>query len=414
MKLHPRLRRFARDFSRIGSVVAAVMFVSTVAQALPSGAPPAGAMVLNPSTGDSGTSISMTFASTPQFCPGDAVASFRWTTFIVPRSTDVASMTFSPSGNPQGPAFSSALRTAVPGGVLVRAQNPGLGDGIVIPPLAIDFANVGFAALTPGDYWMGIACTKSDGTVVQNEKYWTVPVKITASEGAGPNNFTYAVDTVADTTTSTSTTVADSTTTTTTTVAGSTTTTTVAGGTTTTTVAGATTTVAGGTSGATVSPSTPTPGGSYRVTFPNCSVGETITFSQSASTPSSVTDVCEASSALTSGSIAGIRMPAQATTGTATGSFTAAPTAPGSYTVTMTGTVSAQRTVTFVIVGASTPVTGGNSNVNTGGSTSGNTSGTIPSTGSSTTSLIVWGVLLLVFGRMAILLGRKPKVLTGT
>jgi hypothetical protein len=26
----------------------------------------------------------------------------------------------------------------------------------------------------------------------------------------------------------------------------------------------------------------------------------------------------------------------------------------------------------------------------------------------------VWGVLLLVFGRMAILLGRKPKVLTGT
>ena len=107
-------------------------------------------------------------------------------------------------------------------------------------------------------------------------------------------------------------------------------------------------------------------------------------------------------------------MPAQATNGTATGSFTAAPTAPGSYTVTMTGTVSAQRTASFVVVGASTPVTGANTNSNPGGIQSGSSTGTIPSTGSSTTSSIVWGVLLLVFGRIAILLGRKPKVLTGT
>jgi LPXTG-motif cell wall-anchored protein len=38
--------------------------------------------------------------------------------------------------------------------------------------------------------------------------------------------------------------------------------------------------------------------------------------------------------------------------------------------------------------------------------------GTIPATGSSTTSIVVWGILLLVFGRMAILFGRKPKVIS--
>ena len=408
MKLQTPMRRLARDLSRLAAAVAAAMLVGTVAQALPAGTAPSGAMELNPATGDSGTSISMKFAQAPQFCPGDATASYRWTTFIVPRSTDVASMTFTPSGNPQGPVFSSALRN--PAGTLVRAQNPGLGDGIVVPPLAIDFANVGFSTMTPGDYWMGIACTKSDGTVVQNEKFWTVPVKIAASVGAGPNNFTYSVDTTTSTTSTTSTTTTSSTTTTT--VAGGTTTTTVAGGTTTTTAAtgGTTTTTLAGVLPATLTPSTPTPGGSYQVGHPSCSPGETVTFSQPESTPKTVTDVCKAASTLTSDSVAGSRS-AQLATGTATANFTAAPTAPGTYTVTMTGTVSGQRTVTFVIAASTT--TGGST---TGGSTTGGSSGsngTLPSTGSSTTSVIVWGVLLLVFGRMAILLGRKPKVLTG-
>jgi hypothetical protein len=179
----------------VGGLALATTAVAYLAEALPAGTPPAGSMVLNPTSGNSGTPIALTFAQAPQFCPGDAVANYRWTTFIVPRATDVASMTFTPSGNPQAPAFSSALRTAVPGGQLVRAQNPGLGDGLVVPPLSIDFANIGFSTLTPGEYTMGIACTLAVNGVVENQKYWTVPVVITASEGAGPNNFTYAVDT---------------------------------------------------------------------------------------------------------------------------------------------------------------------------------------------------------------------------
>lgn len=38
----------------------------------------------------------------------------------------------------------------------------------------------------------------------------------------------------------------------------------------------------------------------------------------------------------------------------------------------------------------------------------------LPRTGASTTSLVVWSLLLLVFGRMAVLLGRTPAVLDGT
>jgi hypothetical protein len=34
----------------------------------------------------------------------------------------------------------------------------------------------------------------------------------------------------------------------------------------------------------------------------------------------------------------------------------------------------------------------------------------LPVTGKSTTALVVWSVLLLVFGRMAVLLGRPPRV----
>lgn len=415
----PRSRRVGFAVALVGVAVSLFGIVSTVAAALPGGTPPTNGLsglVLNPSSGDSGTTFSMRFDPDNQPCPGNNNAGYSWSTFITPVAQDAALLTFLPTGQPQATATGRTTAFRDTTGEFVRGEFPDLDNFNINPPALLSFDTT-FATnpvVDPGSYFVGIACYNADG--LANERYWATRITVTAEAGAGPYGFSWATD-VGDiggsSTTTTTTEVGGSTTTTS--VAGGSTTTTVAGGTTTTTVAGATTTVAGGTSGATVSPSAPTPGGSYQVTFPDCSVGETITFSQAASTPASVTDVCEASSALSSGSIAGIRMPAQATTRTATGSFTAAPTAPGSYTVTMTGTVSAQRTASFVIVGASTPVTGGGStSANTGGSPTSNSTGTIPSTGSSTASLIVWGVLLLVFGRMAILLGRKPKVLTGT
>lgn len=411
MKLSVRMRHVARNVVWMTIGLAAAMSVSTAVNALPAGTPPEGAVTLAPSSGDSGTTIAMSFGGAGGFCPGDGVAGHRYSTYIVPRSTDVASITWTPAGNPNAPAFSSPLRS--PTGVLIRAQAPGFGDGLITVPINFTFAASGFSALAPGQYWIGVACTLADTAgVVQTTRYWATPFAVQAAAGAGPNNFTWTVDTTSSTTTTTTTTVAGGSTTTTT-VAGGSSTTTVAGGTTTTSVAGGTTTttVAGG-GAATVTPASPAPGRSYTVTFPNCRVGETITFSQPQSTPTTTTTTCAApvtavTSSTTSTTVApaaGFRRPQQVTTGvgTATGSFTAAPTTPGTYTVTMTGSISPQRTVTFTVSAVTSTTVAG-----AGGSGSG---GSIADTGASSIPLVVWGVLLLIFGRIAILLGRRVKV----
>jgi hypothetical protein len=215
------------------------------------------------------------------------------------------------------------------------------------------------------------------------DKFWNVVMTFATDAADTPSGLTWSVDADPG---STTTTIAGETTTT---IAGETTTTTAGGSTT--TIAGATTTIAGGgTQAATLSPFAPTAGRPYSVTHPNCRVGDTITVTQLQSTPSTRTATCAVP-------VTGLVRPQQTPSiGTATVTFTAAPTAAGTYTVTSTGPNSGTRTVTFTIT----------STTSTGTST-----GTLPASGSSTTSVVVWGILLLVFGRIAILLGRKPKVI---
>lgn len=97
-------------------------------------------------------------------------------------------------------------------------------------------------------------------------------------------------------------------------------------------------------------------GGGYTVTFTNCFVGELITFTQSQSTPTVVTGTCAASSSIT-GSVVGLILPQQAARGTARGTFTASPTAPGTYTVTAVGPQSGTQTTTFTVPQQATTTT---------------------------------------------------------
>ncbi len=80
-------------------------------------------------------------------------------------------------------------------------------------------------------------------------------------------------------------------------------------------------------------------------------------------------------------------------------------------------TTTATTTTTTSVAGSPSSGTGSTTGGTTsGGSPSGSSfagPATLPPTGSSTTSLVVWGLLLVTFGRMAVLLGRKPKVLHG-
>jgi hypothetical protein len=429
---NPRAREAARFASIAFALVAACMLVITIGGTFSSlsqyaeALAPAGAVRVEVPVGPgvpAGQPITSGGSATPfallppagASCPGDsATDGYRFHSYIVPASVDPSTLTWDVSGPVPagtGAALRQPLFADAPGGGApfvnkTTAAQSGLLVGFPTTGFSFTvFGTDGATIVPPGNYNIGFACTKTPGALP--DRFWNLEIVVTASASDTPGGFTWAPVAGATTTTTTTTTA-----TTTTTVAGATTTvagattTTVAGATTTTVAGATTTTVADGASGI-VSPASPTPGGRYQVTYPNCFSGETITFSQPQSTPASVTAVCGSSGALTSGTVAGIRRPLQATTGTATGTFTAAPMVAGTYAVTMKGTQSALRTVTFVVVAGST--SGGSGS---GGSTSGS-SGVIPSTGSSPTALIVWGALLVIFGRMAILLGRKPKVISG-
>jgi hypothetical protein len=359
-------------------------------------------------------------------CTGDSASSdYRIQSYMVPSAVDPATLTFGLQGPlplGTGAAYRQPLFTPqgvrvvnVLTGIAVPAGGPG-----PIPTLpAFNFSAAPFAAgiVAPGTYNVGIACTRGGGTVL--DRYWNVVMNFAADSSDSPSGLTWTVPQVdppgsSTTSSSTTTTVAGGATTT---IAGGATTT-IAGGATTTVAGGATTTVAGGGGSATVSPASPAPGASYTVTFPNCQVGETVTFSQPQSTPTTTTATCAvplASASATDSTttttspattVAGFRRPQQAGVGSATGSFTAAPTAPGTYTVTITGTRSGELTTTFTVAASTAttfPSSGG------GDFTTSGSGGTIAATGASSTPVVVWAILLLVVGRIAILLARRPR-----
>lgn len=351
-----RWRRLARNLACVGVVISGVGMFGEVTQALPAGTPPAGSMTLVPATGDSATTFRLNFDTppSPQFCPGDNTAGFLYHTFITPASNDPADFVWSSSGSPQGePAFTTNLADSL----ATRRRNvlPGLGDGLLIEQTGLTFSNTFYSALTPGDYRVGVACTQPDaGFVVQTMKFWMGTVTITASPGAGPNNFTYAM--VGAPT--------DSTTTSTTTTSTTSTTAPPGGTTTTTTSVGATTTTPGGTTTTTI--------------------------------------VCPTASTTTT-SVAG------ATTTTIVGATTST-TNPCPTTTTAPSGASAGVTATTVRFGSgSGSSSGSGSGAQTAGT--GGSAQNLADTGpSSTPAILMWAGLMLLFGRMLVLMARPIRV----
>lgn len=185
-----RLKRVIAGVAAL-AVAATMLPVAGTAQALPAGTPAAGAVTIAPSTGTSATTFSVSVPLAAA-CPGDNTTGYLYHTFITPLSNDPAPMIYSPSGTPAGPAFTNNLANSI--GTRSRNIAPGLGDGLVVTQSNQTFSNALFAGLTPGAYNVGIACTQPDLVpLVQTMRFWSTPVTITASPGAGPNNFTYSV-----------------------------------------------------------------------------------------------------------------------------------------------------------------------------------------------------------------------------
>ncbi|HEX2785627.1 MAG TPA: hypothetical protein VHN36_18750 [Ilumatobacteraceae bacterium] len=109
---------------------------------------------------------------------------------------------------------------------------------------------------------------------------------------------------------------------------------------------------------------------------------------------------------------------AATTTTTTTTSSTTTTTAPSGSTTTTTTTTprttttstTSTTTTTTTPHASSTTTTAVASLAGSAGSTSSGSSGSLVNTGSSSSRLVVWAVLLITFGRMAVLLGRPLKV----
>ena len=135
-------------------------------------------------TGDSGTTFTLRLPSMAA-CEGDAVAGYRWSTFMVPTSVDPATLSFGPQG-PTG-AGNRALRTSSGGSPVANRTglDPGTGTIINIP-------DMNFSVFSPGDiptgvYNVGIACTLAG----VEGRFWETQMTILKSATGGPAQFVW-------------------------------------------------------------------------------------------------------------------------------------------------------------------------------------------------------------------------------
>ena len=178
--------------------VAMITPTGVSADPLSAGAASAGAFTLNPETGNSDTEIRTFLGGTDTFCPGDAEAGFSWSTFLVPSDVDVATLTWGNvlAGLADVPGWTGDYVPALTdtSGTFIVGQAPGLDDGFVAAPTAIDFSlATAYGTLPVGEYKVGIACIKQTGpTTTFTEKYWEGLITFTADPtNGGTNGFTF-------------------------------------------------------------------------------------------------------------------------------------------------------------------------------------------------------------------------------
>lgn len=157
----------------------------TVANAgLAPGTPPTNGLQgveLTPSAGTGTTPFALQFNPGNQACPGDATTGYNWSTFVTPTTSDPALLTFDGTGEPQGPAITTALRRPDTSSIVGELPTPG--SFLLDAPAQAQF---GPSPLSPGDYYIGIACTRLNALsgVVENEGFWATRIVVTDS-GAG-------------------------------------------------------------------------------------------------------------------------------------------------------------------------------------------------------------------------------------
>jgi hypothetical protein len=386
-----RRRTIARDLARAAALLSAVMLVLATWTAVTSGssrasaAAVAGSLSFTPTSGGSATQYSIALPSGAA-CSGDSAgANYRVQTYMIPGSADPAGLTFdgsgpiAVSGQTRTPLY-SANGDPVVGALTGSAATPG-GPGLISGLPTLSFAVFLPGDVTTGTYNVGVACSVGGAGPSQLDKYWNAQLNATTDATDSPANFTW-------------------------TLGGSgTTTTTTGGGTTTTTESGTTTTTDGGTT-------TTTTGIVVKVGPPlvlsqdTLKAGDSVTIQAGGWQPSSDVEIFLHSDPVDIGTLTADE------SGNIDGSVSIpADTPPGTHEIVALGLDTSGEPM-----GSSADVTVQSAEADpTGGTPSAaspvTTMGQLPYTGSSPLPMVFWAVSLLVFGRMAMLLGKRPKVI---
>lgn len=391
----PRHRRIAAVAARAGAVASAAMFGLSAWAAVgpvPSHAVAAtnagNATIGDPAPGSDallteGGSDTDFAVRLPEgsACSGDSASDgYRVQSYMVPAAVDPASLTFGATGplpEGTGAAFRQPLQAALGNpyvnGLTDLKVEPDPGGNISGLP-AFDFSVFGADGpqLVPaGTYNLGIACTLGPPSATQIDKYWNVQMAIAHDAADEPAGLTWTVaETQAESTTLTlEVTPAD---------------------------------------GA-------DPGEEVSITAtvePGAADG-TVTFLDG-ETDLGTAPVEEAVATITVEDLA---------EGDHVLSATFAPDEPTAYLPSTSDTIAyvvaadgatttstSDPTSTTTTTTGPTPVSVGDSGFS-GGSPTLSSMGQLPRTGGSTLSTVLWGALLVVFGRMAVLLGRTPVVI---
>jgi hypothetical protein len=382
----PRRRAWARNACRLGTLVSGAMLLLSSFVLVTGGQSPAGAatnngaLVITPTSGSSADEFTVSFASgAPIACPGDsATDGYRVQSFVVPVGTNLDGLTF----NSVGPVGGGLPLIDTAGTTFVNGLTDITTGSVSQLPGAYTFQYNAPGEFAAGDWIVGIACTQGIGAGM-TKSLWTTNITIATDASAGPAQITWMVSAPTTTTTDGS---------------GTTTTTTDGSGTTTTTDGSGTTT----TTELVINVGPP-----LVLSSDTLSPGDSVTIQASGWEPSSDVVVAIHSDPVQIGTLT-----ADANGGINGAVTIPADTQPGTHQIAAVGLdpsgelLGSAADVTILAAGGSDDPTGGTP----AAASPVAVMGQLPYTGSSPLPLVFWAASLLVFGRMAMLLGKRPKV----
>ncbi len=382
------LRRIGSAAARTAAMGSAVMLLVTVWGLSVSGVPqasaatnagPAAVIVPNGSGPGAGQKLASGGSATPfsfrlpsgAACTGDsAMGEYRVQSYMVPAAVNPDALQFNSQGPvPAGvgaayrqPLFDTTSSAYV-NAQTANALSPG-GPGPVVNIPGFDFVVFNPGDIPAGTYNIGIACTLGPPSPTQLDKYWNARMIVSTAPADVPAQITWTI------------------------------------------VEDATTTTTGSTSSTSTSTSTTTSTSTPSSSTSSTSSSSTSSTSTSSTSTSSTTSTTRPSTSSSTTTTLSTTLPTQVTLPTTT-TTTGGGTTGDSTTTTAAGPgggFSDGGPSDGGVFGGGISGGGSPSGPSVGGSVSG-----LPVTGSTTTGLVVWGVLLLVFGRVAVLLGRPPR-----